>query len=335
MQQSGKVRFLREHKGSVRGVAFHPKDRYLFCSGAYDGRVNLFSAQKCRLIQSYAITTVSLARNINAVRFTSDGSRILATTTARRLAVIDVERGDQILSYDNCAFNGVDRTGLAVDPITPNMAVCCCVNGKGLSLFDLRMPLPLDFLYDVHHGIIRDLVFLHDSWPWGKGQRTVMTVAADGILKVCTLDGRTLHAVDANQALNTVAPTPEVYGSAVDDGFTSLIALGGEHVSAYIPDCGIQEELKDNKEVPLWKLRYTSNGSTLFTADDEGVVRRYRRWPDHHEYLGQLYCHRGDIEDMDLSPYDEYLVTASKDRSVGVIQLGAPSHGVSEYGELT
>lgn len=38
---------------------------------------------------------------------------------------------------------------------------------------------------------------------------------------MCTLDGRTLHAVDANQALNTVAPTPEVYGSAVDDGFTS------------------------------------------------------------------------------------------------------------------
>lgn len=131
--------------------------------------------------------------------------QILASTTARRLAVIDVERGEQVMSYDNCkgfffsfsfpfsiqfynyknivhfhftgAFNGRDRAGLAADPVCPNMAVCSCVNGKvglkfvfsleyffsflfpsnnrcilfiqGLTLFDLRMPLPLDFVYDV------------------------------------------------------------------------------------------------------------------------------------------------------------------------------------------
>ena len=31
----------------------------------------------------------------------------------------------------------------------PNIAACCCVNGRGLSMFDFRMPLPLDFIYDV------------------------------------------------------------------------------------------------------------------------------------------------------------------------------------------
>ena len=47
-------------------------------------------------------------------------------------------------------YNGPDRTGLAVDAQTgPNIAACCCVNGRGLSIFDLRMPLPLDFIYDV------------------------------------------------------------------------------------------------------------------------------------------------------------------------------------------
>ena len=47
-------------------------------------------------------------------------------------------------------YNGPDRTGLAVDAQTgPNVAACCCVNGRGLSMFDLRMPLPLDFIYDV------------------------------------------------------------------------------------------------------------------------------------------------------------------------------------------
>ncbi|XP_064632737.1 uncharacterized protein LOC135491033 [Lineus longissimus] len=335
MQQEGSVRFLKYHQGSVRGVAFHPKDRYLFCSGAYDGKVNLYSAKKYEFIQSYAITTVSLARNINAVRFTSDGTKILATTTARRMALIDVERGEQVISYDNCAFNGRDRTGLAADPITPNMAVCCCVNGKGLTLFDFRMPLPLDFINELHTGIIRDVIFVHESWPWGKNQRALMSVAQDGFLKICTFDGKSLHVSGTGQGLNTLCPTPENFGSAVDDGFTSLVMLGGKHSSAYVPEAGVQEELKENGDSPIWKLRYTSNGSLLYSACDGGVIRRYRRWPDHHEYLGDLFKHKGDVEDMDISPFDEYLVTASKDRSVGVLRLGSPNHGISEYGELT
>lgn len=73
----------------------------------------------------------------------------MAATTARRLAVVDVERGQQLLAYDNCAFSGRDRTGLATDPLCPNMAVSVAVNGKGLTLLDLRMPLPLDFVHDV------------------------------------------------------------------------------------------------------------------------------------------------------------------------------------------
>ena len=63
--------------------------------------------------------------------------------------MVDVERGEQLLAYDNCAFSGRDRTGLAADPVCPNMAVSVAVNGKGLTLLDLRMPLPLDFVYDV------------------------------------------------------------------------------------------------------------------------------------------------------------------------------------------
>jgi hypothetical protein len=34
-----------------------------------------------------------------------------------------------------------------------------------------------------------------------------------------------------------------------------LIMSGGEMISAYVPDCGIQELLKDHKEMPVWKLR--------------------------------------------------------------------------------
>lgn len=95
MQKEGKPRFLKHHSNSVRGVAFSPRvciifsvllffcnvcnffqDRYLFCSGAYDGKVNLYSSLRMELLMSYSITTMAVAKNVNAVRFTSDGSRV-------------------------------------------------------------------------------------------------------------------------------------------------------------------------------------------------------------------------------------------------------------------
>lgn len=57
--------------------------------------------------------------------------------------------GQPIVAYDNCSHSGRDRTGIAADPLCPNMAVTVTVNGRGLTLIDLRMPLPLDFIYDV------------------------------------------------------------------------------------------------------------------------------------------------------------------------------------------
>ncbi|XP_015512493.1 uncharacterized protein [Neodiprion pinetum] len=291
MQQQGTPKFLKFHQSSVRSVAFSPRDRYLFCSGGYDGKVNLYSALRMELLMCYQITRMTLAKNINAVRFTSDGSRILAATTARRLVVVDVERGEQLLAYDNSAFSGRDRTGLATDPSGPNIAVAVSVNGKGLTLLDLRMPLPLDYIHDLHGSVIRDVCFLHSSWPW---QSSILTGGTDG-----------------------------------------LIMSGGDLISAYVPDTGIQEHLKEHKDFPIWKLRYTSNGSTLYSVCDGGILRKYRRYPDHHEFLGEVYRHKGDIQDFDLSSYDEYIVTASKDRSVGVLLLGPPNHGFTEYMELT
>jgi hypothetical protein len=31
--------------------------------------------------------------------------------------------------------------------------------------------------------------------------------------------------------------------------------LGGKHSSAYVPEAGVQEELKENGDSPIWKLR--------------------------------------------------------------------------------
>lgn len=83
---------------------------------------------------------------------------------------------------------------------------------------------------------------------------------------------------------------------------------GGGLVSAYVPHSGIQELLKEHKNCLVWKLRYTSNGSTLYTVSDDGILRRYRRYPDRHEYLGEVYRHKSDIWDLDISPYDECIL---------------------------
>lgn len=100
-------------------------------------------------------------------------------------------------------------------------------------------------------------------------------------------------------------------------------------MSAYYHDTGKLEHLKENKEKLIWKIRYffnkfyfsyiiseikiqfiincryTSNGAQLFTGCEGGILRRYRRYPDHHAYLGIVYQHKKDIEDFDISPYDE------------------------------
>jgi len=73
-------------------------------------------------------------------------------------------------------------------------------------------------------------------------------------------------------ASNTVAPTPEEYGSALDDGFSSVMMVGGASISSYIPDAGIQErqQSSDLGSQQIWKLRYSSNGSILYAAGDGG-----------------------------------------------------------------
>lgn len=261
---------------------------------------------------------------------------------------------------------------MACDPRSPHMAVCCSMNGKGLTSFDLRMPLPLDFVQDLHSSVIRDITFLHPSWPFVKSshhsQTQLVTLSHDGVVKVTTVDGRSLHCFEVGHVSNCIAVTPEPFTPSSEPGsFSSLMMIGGETMSRYIPDVPVVQELplpqshfKDkccssmntghrssshtthsSSHIPsgnIWKMRYTSCGSMLYTANDAGVVKRYRRSPDgQHKYLGDVFCHKGDsdIFDMDISPLDEFLVTASKDKTVGLLCLGAPSHGFTGLTELT
>lgn len=79
----------------------------------------------------------------------------------------------------------------------------------------------------MHTAVIRDLVFLHPSWPWTYcNQSTVLTAGADGTVSVSGLDGRLLHSFYSNQnRLNAVCATPELFNQCADDGFYSTLIL--------------------------------------------------------------------------------------------------------------
>lgn len=107
------------------------------------------------------------------------------------MSVLDTETGQQIITYNDCAFSGRERTPLATDPVCPHLAVCSCVNGKGLTLFDLRMPLPLDFVLDLHSNVIRDITFLHQSWPFVKSnQSALLSLSYEGVVKVIHFESK-------------------------------------------------------------------------------------------------------------------------------------------------
>ncbi len=119
------------------------------------------------------IIAASLSKVVNGLRFTSDGTKILASTTAKRMAVIDIEHGEQIQGYDNCTFNGRDRAAIAVDSTSSVYVATTCPNGRwvviakalfeklsnfrssrGITVIDLRVPLPLDFIADVRISFV-------------------------------------------------------------------------------------------------------------------------------------------------------------------------------------
>jgi WD40 repeat protein len=376
-------------------------------------------------------------RNISAVRFTSDGRRILASITSRKLTVLDLERGEPIHFYDNCCFGTRERLPLATDPLCPHLAVCSCANGKGLTLFDLRMPLPFDFVFELHDNVIRDIIFLNQSWPFvSPHQCGLATVSDDGTCKITTLDGRVLHCFDIGHGTNTIACSPGQFTMDSNGGFPSVMMLAGDQLSEYTPhshsdhaptnkftmeppslqmptpphstfsrqsypssslyaslqnmtnhihlnlnlnlhpfqprgfhanlsaqptltatpslssfeshrpryalasnpppiscdNCVAKTILLDEN---INKIKYTSNGGMLYAACDNYSVKKIRRYPNEHRIVSNVITHKSDIYDLDISPYDEFLVTASRDKTVGVLYLGPPNHGWTSYCQLT
>jgi len=157
-------------------------------------------------------------------------------------------------------------------------------------------------------------------------------------IKVTTCRGNPLHSFEVGHKSNCVTPTPENYGSSSIYGFNSLLMIGGEAVSSYAPENGIAENLSKLSHIDdqiIWSLKYTSNGSLLYAGCEGGKVKRLRRYPNDHKLLDVVMVHKSDVYDLDISMYDEFLVTASKDKTVGVLNLGSPSHGWTGYFELT
>ena len=253
--------------------------------------------------------------------------------------MIDPEKGELVKFYDNCAYASRDRAPLASDPHNPNMAISGCTNGKGLVTFDLRQPQPAHFALNVHSSIIREIIYLDKSWPYGENNYgTIASLSLDGICKVRTIDNQVLDVFDVKHRSNCMTATPGPYISFAKEGFDSLIMVGGDELSEYSPAPvrGMKPRLVTHglNDKPIFKLKYTSNGHFLYAISTCGELRRYRRLGCEHQLLGKVYSHSDKVLDMDIAPNDEYIVTASRDGNIGLLCLGAPSFGWTGFVEL-
>lgn len=110
----------------------------------------------------------------------------------------------------------------------------------------------------------------------------------------------------------------------------ALIAQQNRRVSGLINTSMLQDRIS--------LLKYGSNGGLLYAVSNSSqnyCVQRFRRYPNDHRLLGELYSHKSEIYDFDVSAWDEFLVTASKDKSVGIKCLGSPNHDTTSISELT
>lgn len=370
-------------------------------------------------------STNPLGREINGVKFTSDGRRIICALSSKKLAVLDVETGQATNCYDNCCFGGNSRDfvrlPIATDTRSPFLAVSPYINNRGITIYDTRMPLVYDFICDVHTSDIRDIIFFDNSWPFvPKQHQGVACLASDGTCRIVSLDGKILHHFEIGHKANSMARTPESFDQMSKTEFKSaILAAGDRQLSCYTPEpssyenmkmfsrtfglvnhsslstsFGIQEYLSHLhfglnispnstsntlqsisnhhssvshpqhhhltstgsalfaqnsrrlsgliKSTPLEDnislLKYGTNGGLLYAianSNQSHCVQRFRRYPNEHRLIDVLYSHKSEIYDMDISAYDEFIVTASRDRSVGVMCLGSPNHGSTSVSELT
>lgn len=145
------------------------------------------------------------------------------------------------------------------------------------------------------------------------------TASNDGSFKIVSLDGKILYTRQVGHALNTIAFTPEPYQSYSDDGCSSLVTCGGDSISSFTPvvannqqNFTLSDLIKENISTPVWKIRYTANGNVCYSSDDNGIIRRYRRINNQLTFNGIVYQHKGDVQDLDISPYDECKSSFSK-----------------------
>ena len=141
------------------------------------------------------------------------------------------------------------------------------------------------------------------------------TASNDGSFKIVSLDGKATYSRHVGHALNTVAITPEPFQAYSDDGYSSLVTCGGDSMTSYTPIVSnsqqnaqnyiMSDSIKEPISSPIWKIRYSLSGNVCYCSDENGVITRYRRINNQLSSPEILHQHKGDVQDIDISPYDE------------------------------
>ncbi|EGC37192.1 hypothetical protein DICPUDRAFT_150199 [Dictyostelium purpureum] len=241
----------------------------------------------------------------------------------------------------------------AMDPDNPNILVTPNITGKGLSQIDIRSPITIKNIDPIHQNTINDIQILNSSWSryYNRGNNSgnnnnvnnnsgsstlgssstslILTASSDSTVKIIDNQKNTLRQMDSTSSQHCVAHTPEP-----PESNGSCIAVGGDKLSIFLPDGNLQHSYVIPSSRSIMKTAYTHNGTKLFIANNDGNLRLFNKTNYKHDLIGIVYKHSRDIQDLSISKNDEYLVTASADSKVGLIRIGEPIFGPSEFGEI-
>lgn len=128
----------------------------------------------------------------------------------------------------------------------------------------------------IHEQAIRDILVLRDGWGQehaGAGFPLIQTASEDRRSKVIDFTGRVLETFDLRAPLYSLTHTPEDPGSTL--GFEEGLVFGSKQVMIRGADCQERETFHESHNVgQVWKVRYTTVGTELYAACDDGHVRR-------------------------------------------------------------
>lgn len=293
--------WLRSEAAPVSALAFSPDGTTLASSGYQ--RVDLRSPQDGAIRGSIACEFP----RVSSLHFAGDGHLIVGGGAPGLTGIVSiVELKTKSIAR---AFGGYADlvTALAISPDQQWLAIGSADHSAALqSLSDSKKAVKLAG----HSGPVLAAIFS----PAGD---LVVTASADRSIKTWSLDGKLVRSSNHHtEIIHALALRPRAEDGAFE------CASGGDDrtIRIWRPAIGRMVRIVRGHSGAIFSLAYARDGSALFSAGQEGVIRRLSA--DSDEILQQQAAHADAIYSLAVSPDGKTLASGDWAGAVKIWPLG-------------